>query len=95
MLFNISTIWVKYTIFILYKLIINIRYQVRHTDYRTQANITCKKIKEQTFISFLKNKKLKLQLKIGLILFYYIPLSYSLFMKIMELIIGLINMDIN
>lgn len=75
----------------LYKLIINIRYQVRHTDYRTQANITCKKIKEQTFISFLKNKELKLQLKIGLILFYYIPLSYSLFMKIMELYVSLRN----
>ena len=75
----------------MYKTMINVRYHAQYTNYQIKANTTCKKIKDETLNSFVKNKELEIHRKLGLILFYYIPLSYTLFMKIIELSISLRN----
>lgn len=84
----------KYQAFCLekmYKTIVNVRFHAQKTSYKTQANITCKKLKDKTFSSFIKNKELEVHRKLGLLLFYYIPLSYTFFMKIVELSVILHN----
>lgn len=91
---QIPTNMPKYQAFCLekmYKTIINVRYHARHTHYKASTNILCKRLTDQTFSSLLKNKGLEFHRKLSLLLFYYIPSSYTLFIKIMELSISLRN----
>lgn len=73
----------------MYKTIINVRYHARHTIYKKSAYTICKTIKSKTISSFLKNKEIELHRKLGLLLFYYIPSSYTFFMKAIEISVSL------
>ena len=66
----------------LYKTIINIRYYTHNTKYniRHQAKL----LFLNTYKEFYSNKSLELYRKIGLSIFYFLPITYYIFMKLMQ-----------
>ena len=69
----------------LYKTMINIRYHAKNTPYKNSVQLEIQKLYKQTYNEFWHNNYIKLYRKIGLSIFFHISLSYTIFMKIMEL----------
>lgn len=68
----------------IYKIIINIRYLAQKTQSHHCVIEFTKKLKNQTINEFLRNKHINIFLKIGLLTFYYIPITYNIFINILE-----------
>lgn len=68
----------------IYKIIINIRYLAQKTQSHHCVIEFTKKFKNQTINEFLRNKHINIFLKIGLLTFYYIPITYNIFINILE-----------
>ena len=64
---------------------INIRYHAKNTPYKNSVQLHIQKLYKQTYNEFWHNNYIKLHRKIGLSIFFHISLSYTIFMKIMEL----------
>lgn len=72
----------------LYKTIINVRYYANKSTYREIANQLASQLISTTYHIFWKNSYIKFPMKILLIIFYKIPLTYKLFMWLVEKNIG-------
>lgn len=68
----------------IYKIIINVRYLAQKTQSNHCVIEFTKKLKKQTIDEFLRNKYINIFLKMGLLIFYYIPITYNIFMNILE-----------
>lgn len=64
----------------LYKVMINRRFRSKHTKYKKECLRIIKDIKQKTIIEFLDNRHISLKIKILLLMFYYVPALYVLYM---------------
>lgn len=69
----------------LYKTIINVRYRSKNTEWYNYAISQTLILKQETIKEFILNKYIFLIKKIGLLLFLYIPYTYSFFIYLNEL----------
>lgn len=69
----------------LYKTIINIRYHSQKTSSYNLVHHLIKKIKRETIKEFIQNKYINIPQKIGLLIFYQIPVTYNLFINFLEI----------
>lgn len=69
----------------LYRTTINIQYRAKNTKIYNYAIETAKELKAQTINEFISNKHINIFHKINLLVFYYIPLTYHIFIKLLEL----------
>lgn len=69
----------------LYKSLLSVRHYTRKNEFQEYADVKIKNVLTMTYNEFLKNKTIPLHMKILLWLFYRIPISYSLFLKMSEL----------
>ena len=70
----------------LYKTMINVRYHTENTKWNNYAINQSLALKKQTIKEFIQNQHISLLIKIGLLLFFYMPITYNCFMYINELI---------
>lgn len=68
----------------LYKTMINVRYHSQNTQFHDYTVKLITQIKEQTIKEFLINKSIKQATRLGLLIFFYIPFFYRLFINFSE-----------
>lgn len=69
----------------LYKSLLSIRFFAKKTEYADYAIEQITKISKLTYREFLFNRRINLYCKLGLLIFYHIPITYKIFVKINEL----------
>ena len=69
----------------LYKTIINVRHYSQKTLFKTYSNALVQNIKAQTIKEFVNNKYITIFMKIVLLVFYYIPVTYTIFISLCNL----------
>lgn len=69
----------------LYKTMINVRYRSEKSEWNNYAVSQSLILKQQTIKEFIQNQHICLLKKVGLLLFFYLPITYSCFMFINEL----------
>ena len=70
----------------LYKITINIRYHSQKSQWYDYAISQTQIIKQQSIKEFIRNKYISLPIRMGILLFLYIPITYNFFILINELI---------
>lgn len=68
----------------LYKTMINVRYHSQDTQFHDYTVKLIAQIKKQTIKEFLMNKSIKQTTRLGLLIFYYMPFLYHLFINLFE-----------
>lgn len=66
----------------LYKTLLSLRYLSKNTEYKEYASETIRVIESKTYRNFIKNHNIPIFLKIILLTFLFIPISYSFFVGI-------------
>lgn len=66
----------------LYKTMINVRYHAQNTKFQNYTVKLIAQIKEHTIKEFLTNKSIKQVTRLGLLIFFYMPFLYCIFISL-------------
>lgn len=68
----------------LYKTMINVRYHAQNTQFQDYTVKLITQIKDYTIKEFLQNKSIKRTTRLGLLIFFYVPSLYSIFISLSD-----------